>query len=114
MQRPASHALPQLPQLLGSFRVFTQMPRALAASLAAESLVAASPGPASEPPQRWKPPGQVHCLASQISPEGQRALHAPQFAALDSMFTHTGGVPHSVLFDGQTQLPAWQSRPPLH
>jgi len=103
MQRPASHALPQLPQFFGSVRVFTQVPRE-----------PESPAPPSVPPQRWKPPGHAHWRALQISPEGQRALHAPQLAALDSMFTHTGGVPHSVLFDGQTQLPAWQTRPPLH
>jgi hypothetical protein len=103
MQRPASHTLPQLPQLFGSFRVFTQTPRD-PASLAA-SPVPASPVPASVPPQRWKPPGQAHCRASQISPAGQRALHAPQLAALDSTFTHKGGVPHAALFEGQTQLP---------
>jgi hypothetical protein len=89
--------LPQLPQFILSTFVLVQALR-----------------PASEVSHIPKPAGQPHIELEHVSPCGHCIPQVPQFAGLFVMFVQTGGVPHWVVFAGQTQAPAMQTLPPVH
>jgi hypothetical protein len=94
---PASQTMPQPPQLARSVLVFTQVP----------------PTPLSFAPQRSKPPGHTQLAALHTRPASHLWPQLPQFPALESVFTQTGGVPHSWLLAGHWHVPPWQMRPPV-
>ena len=89
--------MPQPPQLARSVFVLTHAP----------------PTPLSLAPQSAKPPGHTQLAALHTSPDSHLLPQLPQFPALESVFTQTGGVPHSWLLVGHWQVPPWQTRPPV-
>lgn len=99
VQVPPSQLCPHLPQLFGSLRVLTQW---------------GAPASPASPLQSVKPPAQVQVLLWQIKPLAHWWVQLPQCAGLFSVFTQSGGVPHSWELLGQTQVPPLQMRPPLH
>jgi hypothetical protein len=88
---PLVHTFPQPPQLAGSLSVCTQMPEHICCL-----------------------PTQAHCESWQFCPPGHLLPQAPQLATLLAVFTHKGGVPHSLELNGHVHAPAWQMRPPVH
>lgn len=53
-------------------------------------------------------PEQPQSESLHVCPCGHLVVQSPQCAGLFSVFTHSGGMPHAVLFDGQTQTLASQ------
>jgi hypothetical protein len=75
-------AVPHAPQLLGSFEMSTHVPPVVV------------PAPASIPPQRAKPPGQLHALFAQTSVAPHSFEQTPQWSSSLARSTHD--VPHFV------------------